>query len=94
MLFSILQVFILIWIEKSYPLLGESIQNGLFCIFQAIHNFLDLKQKQYNTKVKVKKKKANIYNVESDLFFPITCVWWECLKAILLANFQYLMQYH
>ena len=57
MLFSILQVFILIWIEKSYPLLGESIQNGLFCIFQAIHNFLDLKQKQYNTKVKVKKKK-------------------------------------
>ena len=60
MLFSILQVFILIWIEKRYPLLDESIQNGLFRIFQAIHNFLDLKQKQYNTKVKVKKKSKHI----------------------------------
>ena len=54
MLFSVLQLFISIRMEKCYSLKGQSLENGLFCIFQAIANILNSKQKQQNTKVKVK----------------------------------------
>ena len=47
--------------EKCYTLKGQSLENGLSCIFQAIGNIL-------NSNVKVKETS----NMESDLFFPIT----------------------
>ena len=40
--------------EKCYILKGQSLENGLSCIFQALGNIPDWKQKQQNTKVKVK----------------------------------------
>ena len=40
--------------EKCYTLEAQSLENGLFCIIQAIGNILNLYQKQENTKVKVK----------------------------------------
>ena len=40
--------------EKCYTLKGQSLQNGLSCMFQAIGNILNSKQKQQNTKVRVK----------------------------------------
>ena len=42
---------------KSCTLKGQSLENGLLCIFQALGNFLlviNLEQKQWNTKVKEK----------------------------------------
>ena len=32
--------------EKCYPLKGQSLENGLSCLFQALGNILNLKQKQ------------------------------------------------
>ena len=40
--------------EKCYSLIGQSLEDGLSCIFQAIGNILNWKQKQQITKVKVK----------------------------------------
>ena len=45
--------------EKCYTL-----ENGLYCIFQAIGNILNLKQKQQNINVKVK---------ETDLLWSQIC---------------------
>lgn len=38
--------------EKCYSLIGQSLEDGLSCIFQAIGNILNWKQKQQITKVK------------------------------------------
>ena len=43
--------------EKCYTFKGQHLENGLSCVFQAISNIIlviNLQQKQYNTKVKVK----------------------------------------
>ena len=40
--------------EESNTFKDQSLENELSCIFQAVGNILNLQQKQYNTKVKVK----------------------------------------
>ena len=54
MLFSALQLFISMWMEKCCIFKDQSLENGLACAFQAIGNILNWKQEQKNTKVKVK----------------------------------------
>ena len=51
---SVLQCFISIWMKKRYTFKGQSLENGLSCLFQAIGNSLHLQQKQQTTKAKVK----------------------------------------
>ena len=51
--------------ESCYPFKGQSLENGLSYMFQAIGSILNTKAKQQNTKVKVKET----FNMESDLFF-------------------------
>ena len=38
MLFSVLQLFISMWMEKGYAFKGQSLKIGLSCVFQAIGN--------------------------------------------------------
>ena len=48
MLFSVLQLFISIWMEECYTFKGQSLQTGLSCIFQAIGNILLQKVQSQN----------------------------------------------
>lgn len=43
-LFSVLRFFISLWMEKCYPFKGQSLENGLSCLFQALGNTLNSKQ--------------------------------------------------
>ena len=79
MSFSVLQLFISVWMEK-YNLRGQSLQNGLSCIFQAIGNILTSEQKWQNANFK-----RNKSNVESDLFLPITYTC-ECTQYAVLLH--------
>ena len=45
-------------INEHYTFKGQSFENGLPCVFQAIGNILSLQQKQLNPKVKVKETSA------------------------------------
>ena len=45
-MFSVLQLFIFIWMEKCPTFKGQSLENGLSCTFQAIGNILNCNQKQ------------------------------------------------
>ena len=47
MLFSVLQLFISIWMEKCYTFKGQSLDSGLACILQAIGNILVAKAIEY-----------------------------------------------
>ena len=62
-LVSVLQLFIYMN-GKVLHLKGQSIENGLFCVFQALGNILNSKQKQWNRKTKVK---------ETDLIWGQIC---------------------
>ena len=56
MLFSAVQLFNLYTNGKYFIFNGQSIENGLSCIFQVVGNILlviSLQQKQYNTKVNI-----------------------------------------
>ena len=54
--------------EKCYTFKGQSLENGLSCIFQATGNILILaKAMEYKGE-----SKRNRSNMESDLFFHIT----------------------
>lgn len=44
MSFSVLQLFVCVWREESYSLKGQSLENGLPCIFRARGEFLWQKQ--------------------------------------------------
>ena len=50
-LFSVLQLFIFIWMDLCYTFKGQRLANGLSCIFQAIGNIPNLWHKQYNAKI-------------------------------------------
>ena len=45
MVFSVLQLLISVLMEKYYMLEGQSLENGLCCIFQARGNILNWKQR-------------------------------------------------
>ena len=56
MLFSAVQLFNLYTNGKYFIFNGQSIENGLSCIFQVVGNILlviSLQQKRYNTKVNI-----------------------------------------
>ena len=63
MLFSVVQLFLSIRMEKYYTFKGPSLENGLSCLFQAIGNILKWRQKQWNIKVK------ETHPIESDMVF-------------------------
>ena len=60
--YSILQFFVSIWMEECYTYTGQSLQNGLPCVFQAIEAFFYRRWRgsiakhwqQKSTRVKVK----------------------------------------
>ena len=51
MLFSVLQFFISLWVENCYTLKDQSLENRLFCIFQAIGNILYFSSIQFSRSV-------------------------------------------
>ena len=51
MLFSVLKLFISIWVGNCYTFKGQSFENGLFCIFQAIGSILVAKAIEYKGSV-------------------------------------------
>ena len=64
MLFSVLQLFISVRMEKYYTFKGPSLENRLSCLFQTVGHILERRQKQWNITVK-----RNRSNTESDLVF-------------------------
>ena len=64
MLFSVLQLFISVRMEKYYTFKGPSLENRLPCLFQTVGHILERRQKQWNITVK-----RNRSNTESDLVF-------------------------
>ena len=73
MLFSVLQLFISVWMEKCYTLKGQSLKNGLSYIFRAIGNIILQKVQSQHEEAQTTAQR-NRSNLESDLFFPIT-IW-------------------
>ena len=53
--------------KSYYTFKGQSLENGLSCMFQTIGSILNTKEKQQNTKVKVK---------ETDLIWSQICSSW------------------
>ena len=53
--------------EKCYTFTGQSLENGISCIFQAIGNILVAEAIKNDAQ-----SKTNRSNMESDMFFPIT----------------------
>ena len=51
MLFSVLKLFISIWVENCYTFKGQSFENGLFYIFQAIGSIFVAKAIEYKGSV-------------------------------------------
>lgn len=54
MLLSVLHLSVSLQMETCYTLQGQSLESGRSYMFQAVGNILNSKQKQQNTKVKVK----------------------------------------
>ena len=76
MLFSLLKIFISIWMEKSYTFKDQSLEHRLFCVFQAVGNILLQKvQSQHDSAQAMEHRGLNErtrLHVESGLFLPIT----------------------
>ena len=53
MLFSVLKLFISIWVENCYTFKGQSFENGLFYIFQAIGSIFVAKAIEYKGSVQL-----------------------------------------
>ena len=75
-LFSLLKLFISIWMEKGYTFKDQSLENRFLCIFQAVGNILLQKvQSQHDSAQATEHKrlnKRNRFHMESHLFFPVT----------------------
>ena len=87
MLFSILQLFISVWMEKCYTFKGQNLEHRTYfrlyeILFPKGCRASMTKHRQQRIKVKIKEK-----GVRSDLFFPVFLFIFWCSSASLCCTY-------